>query len=120
MAFSKKQEHLIASFLGIPPIERTLSNKEPVPLNELLGHVTEFYDLDKPSAEKQLVDSWEDIFGGLSERCYPVKLKDDGVLVISVSNPTLRTEINFHKKAILRKINAIKSCKGVRELVIRA
>ena len=120
MAFSKRQEQLISVFLGVPPIDRVFSNKDPVPLNDLLEHVTEYYDLNKPSAEKQLVDAWHEIFGGLSERCYPVKLKDSRILIIAVGNPTLRAEIIFQKKEILKKINAIKSCEGIRELVIRA
>lgn len=119
-SFSKKQEAIIANFLGVPNRDCNFSQKEPMRIEDLVVHFVERYDLERPKPEQILVESWETVFGSFSERCYPVKLTDSGTLIVSVTNPTLRAEIIFKKNEILQKIKQLKYCEEIQDLVIRA
>ena len=119
-SFSKKQEAIIANFLGVPDRDCNFSQKDPTRIEDLVLHFVKRYDLERPKPEQILVESWETIFGSYSERCYPVKLTDSGTLIISVTNSTLRTEIIFKKNEFLHSIKKLDYCDGINDLVIRA
>ncbi|MFL2826266.1 MAG: DUF721 domain-containing protein [Opitutales bacterium] len=119
-SFSKKQEAIIANFLGVPNRDCNFSQKEPMRIEDLVVHFVERYDLERPKPEQILVESWETVFGSFSERCYPVKLTDSGTLIVSVTNSTLRAEIIFKKNEILQRIKQLKYCEEIQDLVIRA
>mgnify|MGYP006241587025 CR=1 FL=1 len=119
-SFSKKQEAIIANFLGVPDRDCNFSQKDPTRIEDLVLHFVKRYDLERPKPEQILVESWETIFGSYSERCYPVKLTDSGTLIISVTNSTLRTEIIFKKNEFLQSIKQLEYCDGINDLVIRA
>ena len=80
----------------------------------------EQYKLEKPSAERVLVENWEAIFGGLADRCHPVRIKDDHTLIVSVTNQTLRSELQFRKRTVLKKIQSMPHCDGIKDIVIRS
>ena len=119
-SFSKKQEAIIADFLGVPSRDCKFFQKDPMSIEDLVVHLVERYDLERPKPERILVESWDTIFGGFSERCSPVKLTDAGTLVISVTNSTLRTEIIFKKNEFLQSIQQLQYCDWIKNLVIRA
>lgn len=119
-SFSKKQEAIIANFLGVPNRDCNFSQKEPMRIEDLVVHFVERYDLERPKPEQILVESWETVFGSFSERCYPIKLTDSGTLIVSVTNSTLRAEIIFKKNEILQRIKQLKYCEEIQDLVIRA
>jgi hypothetical protein len=121
MRFSKTVEDLVADFRGLPRTVTASSLRDPVPLQNILKVLEERYKLEQPSPERSLVEHWEDIFGpGLAARCHPVRIKDDGAtLVVSVANPTLRSELGFRKRGILRKIRALEHCADIRDIVTR-
>jgi hypothetical protein len=118
--FSKKHEAIISEFLGIPSRDCNFSQKDPMRIEDLVTHFVERYDLERPKPEQILVESWEAVFGSFSERCYPVKLTDSDVLIISVTNSTLRSEIIFKKKELLGKIQKLNYCEKIKDLVVRA
>jgi hypothetical protein len=119
MNFSKNTEDIIADFRGLPRTATFSSKRPPVPLDNILVLLKEKYQLEQPSAERTMVEHWGEIFGSLAGRCNPVRIKDSRTLVISVTNQTLRSELQFRKRTILKTIQALPHCKGVRELVIR-
>lgn len=120
MKFSKSSDDLIADFLGLPRAENGSMRKQPVPLDNLLVMLQEQYKLEEPSAERSLVESWEKVFGiRLAARCHPVRIKNETTLIISVTNQTLRSELQFQKRAILKRIKALDYCETISELVIR-
>lgn len=119
--FSRQQEAMIMDFLGIPREEGNFIRKEPLSMETLVGQFIDRHGLNEPQVrpEQVLVEAWESVFGSFSERCFPVKLTAKGLLVISVSNATLRSEIRFMKHEILGKIQKLNGCKGIVDLVIR-
>lgn len=119
MHFSKNTEDLIADFRGLPRTVTGSSRRPPVPLENLLVVLKEKYKLEQPSPERVLVEHWVEIFGKLAGRCNPLRIKDEHILIISVTNQTLRSELQFRKRGILRKIQQLDHCAGIDELVIR-
>lgn len=120
MKFSKNIEDVIADFRGLPHTVTASSRREPTPLDSLLVVLQEKYKLEKPSPERTLVENWEAIFGpSLCERCHPVRIKDENTLIVSVTNQTLRSELQFMKRAILKKIQALEHCAGIKDIVMR-
>ena len=100
--FSKNTEDMIADFRGLPHTVTRSSLREPTALDSLLVMLQEKYRLEKPCPERSLVENWEAIFGAsLCERCHPVRIKDEDTLIISVTNQTLRSELQFMKRAVL-------------------
>jgi hypothetical protein len=121
MNFSKNIEDVIADFRGLPRTASASSKKPPIPLDSLLVVLNEQYQLEKPSAERVLVENWTAIFGaGLAGRCNPVRIKDGHTLIVSVANQTLRSELQFRKNAVLKKIHTLEHCSEIRDIVIRS
>ncbi|NCG09087.1 MAG: DUF721 domain-containing protein [Verrucomicrobia bacterium] len=119
MPFSKSTEDIIADFRGLPRSVSWSSKSLPVSLNNLLVVIKERYKIEAPCPERSLVENWSELFGKLAGRCNPVRIKDEHTLIISVTNPTLRSELNFKKLHILKKITALPYCSKIRERVIR-
>jgi len=119
MNFKKSTEDIIADFRGLPRTVTASSRKQPAPLDSLLVVLKEQYKLEAPSPERTLVENWATVFGSLSSRCSPVRIKE-GRLIISVTNQTLRSELQFQKHTILRRIQNLEHCKDIRELVVRS
>lgn len=121
MKFSKNIEDVIADFRGLPRTVTASSRRDPTPLDNLLVVLQEQYKLEKPSPERSLVENWEHIFGPkLCGRCNPVKIKDERTLIVSVNNQTLRSELQFMKRSVLKKVQALDYCETIKELVIRS
>jgi len=121
MKFNKNAEDLIADFRGLPRSVSASSLRDPMPLDNLLVVLQEQYKLEKPSAERTLVENWEAVFGSkLAGRCNPVRIKEEHTLIISVTNQTLRSELQFQKRAILKKINSFENCEMIKDIVIRS
>ena len=119
MKFSKSTEDVIADFRGLPRTVTASSRKDPMALDNLLVILKEQYKIEQPSPERSLVENWGQIFGSLASRCNPVRIKDNK-LTISVTNQTLRAELQFQKRAILKRIQALQYCEQINELVIRS
>tara|TARA_B110000093_G_scaffold52421_1_gene56415 strand:+ start:59 stop:421 length:363 start_codon:yes stop_codon:yes gene_type:complete len=119
MNFSKNTEDIIADFRGLPRTITYSSKRPPVPLDNILVILKEKYQFEQPSAERTMVEHWGEIFGTLAGRCNPVRIKDGRTLIVSVTNQTLRSELQFRKRTVLKKIQSLPNCKGVSEIVIR-
>ncbi|MGJ3243843.1 MAG: DUF721 domain-containing protein [Opitutales bacterium] len=120
--FSKSAQREIAAFKGVPPDASRAVHRHAVPLDNLLGVVFEQYRIEKPTVEKALMGSWREIMGPqLAHRTSPVKLLDNGkVLMIGVGSATLRQELQFQSKDILKRIQAQPGCEGIQSLQFRA
>ncbi|MGZ0654152.1 DUF721 domain-containing protein [Coraliomargarita sp. W4R53] len=121
MKFSKNTEDIIANFRGLPHTVSAAARREPATLDSILLILQEKYKLEKPSPERTLVDNWEKIFGpSLCERCHPVRILNEHTLVVSVTNQTLRSELQFMKRSVLKKIQTLEHCGDIKDLVIRS
>lgn len=119
MHFSKSIEDVIADFRGLPRTVSASSRQPPAPVSNILAVLKERYKLEEPSPERSLVENWGTVFGKLASRCNPVRIKDEHILMISVTNQTLRSELQFQKRGILRRIQQLEHCAKIDELIIR-
>ncbi|MEO0510370.1 MAG: DUF721 domain-containing protein [Verrucomicrobiota bacterium] len=119
MKFSKNVEDVIADFRELPRTVTSSSRKDPVPLDNLLVVLQGQYKLEEPSPERSLVENWGEVFGNIAGRCNPVRIKNGQTLIISVTNQTLRSELQFRKREILNKIQRLDHCEAINELVVR-
>lgn len=120
MDFSKQVEDIIADFRELPRTVTESSKKAPIKLDSLLEFIREHYKLESPSPERTIVENWNEIFGTLAGRCHPVSIKDGNTLVISVTNQTLRSELQFRKRTLIKKIQSLPYCESISEILIRA
>ena len=121
MKFSKNTEDVIADFRGLPRTVTASSRRDPTPLDNILVILQEQYKLEQPSPERSLVENWERIFGSkLAGRCNPVRIKDEHTLIVAVTNQTLRQELQFMKRSVLKRIQTLEHCQNITELVIRS
>ena len=120
MQFSKPVEDIIADFRGLPRTTTESLKQAPVLLDTVLEVVKEKYKLERPSPERSIIENWNEIFGSFAGRCNPLSLKDGKTLVISVMNQTLRSELQFRKQALLKKIRSLPYCENISEIIFRA
>lgn len=120
MYFSKQVEDIIADFRGLPRTTTDSSKHAPVSLAATLEIVEEKYGLERRSPERTIVENWSTVFGNFAGRCNPLSLKEGKILVISVTNQTLRSELQFQKQTYIRKIQALPHCENISEIIIRA
>ena len=120
MEFSKQVEDIIADFRGLPRTVTESSKRVPVSIDKILEFVKEKYGLENTGPEQVIFEHWDDIFGNLAGRCYPLSLKNGKTLVISVANQTLRSELQFRKQHLIQKIQALPHCETISEILIRA
>ncbi|MFL2835192.1 MAG: hypothetical protein ACJZ9L_03370 [Coraliomargaritaceae bacterium] len=107
--FLKKQEAIIANFLGSPQSRlQFFSKRSDDVLRTLVVLFVERYDLERPKPEQVLVESWDEPFSGaFLSAAIPIKLTDSGTLIVSVTNSTLRAEIIFKKNEFLHRIKQL-------------
>ena len=120
MLFASKIEDVIADFRGLPRTVTESSRRDPTPLDSLLIVIEERYRLKQASPERTIVENWEAIFGSrLAGRCHPVRIKNEETLIISVTNQTLRSEVAFMKRSIIKRVRELEHCGGIRDLIVR-
>ena len=110
----------LSHFRGLPRTVTQSTRHKPVLLDTVLEQIKEKYRLEKPSPERSIIENWNEIFGKLAGRCNPLSLKEDKILIISVANQTLRTELQFQRPALLKKIQSLPYCENISEIRIRA
>ena len=121
MPLNKQTEDLIANFRGLPSTVSASSRRPPIELMTVVEQLEAKYQFEQPSPERVLVENWEAIFGHkLAQRCHPVRLLEEKTLVVSVQNHTLRSEINFMKRSLLKRIQALESCHAITEIRTRS
>lgn len=65
--------------------------------------------------------NWKAIVGEkTAHRCRPQKIVKERVLVITATNSVVRSELQFNQRQVLKRIQQIEGCEGIRELVIKA
>ncbi len=121
MKFSSQAETLIADLRNVPDERTTALIRDIIPLDNAVEVIFERYKIGRASVEDTIMSQWRDIVGEqTAHRCRPHKIVDGKRLVIITANATLRQELDFRKKDILRKVRALPQCENVRDIVVRA
>ena len=119
--FSRSAAREIAAFKNVPyrPARgRIRSTKE---IDNLMDVLFKQHGIEQTKPERALMLQWRDIMGGrFAHRCSPVKITDQGILLIAASNASLRNEIQFQKNNILKKVQAIPECDMIKDIRLQS
>ena len=109
MAFSREAENLIARLRGMPRNRSRATIRQAVPLDNLVPVLQEQYKLNEISFTGQLAHHWSDVVGPqYASRCMPLRLdRKQETLLVGVTNPTLRQELYFNKREILKRLQML-------------
>ena len=118
--FSRQAENLIANLRGVPedfsPIVR-----ETVNLDVVCDKILRKYKIGVESLEDQIREKWIQIVGPANSiHCNPIRIENNSVLFIAVSNPIIRQELQFNQAIILRNLACIENGNQIRRIVFRS
>lgn len=119
--FRKSVERLIANFRGIPenyPGEAPKTERE---LSNVLDRILTKYKIGVDSLEKRICDNWPQIVGaGNASNCSPSRIENERTLLIAVSNPVIRQELQFNKRLILNNVHKLEGGKRIRNIFFKS
>jgi len=118
--FSRQAENLIANLRGVPedfsPIVR-----ETVNMDVVFDKILRKYKIGVESLEDRIREKWIQIVGPANaNHCYPIRIENESVLFIAVSNPIIRQELQFNQAIILRNLARIENGKRIWRIVFRS
>ena len=118
--FSRQAQNLIANLRGVPenysPIVR-----ETVDMGSVFDKILTRYKIGIDSLEDQIREKWPKIVGlENAGHCNPVRIEREKTLVIAVSNPIIRQELQFNQAIILKNLKSLKYGNQIRYLVFRS
>lgn len=119
--FSRKVENMIANFRGIPENYKPEAPQREKDIFSIINRIEHKYKIGIDSVEDKIRDNWEKIVGKQNaQSCSPSRIDRDKSLVISVSNPILRQELQFNKAILLKNLHAIPGTGQIRYLIFKA
>jgi len=120
VSFTPEQLDLIASFRGIPLRATKSKLRAEKGISELIERALKQYKISEIPEENLIIKHWKAIIGSQNaHRCRPQAVTAQGELVIIVSNPTLRTELQMQKRSILSKVQALAPASNIKTIVFR-
>lgn len=121
MPFTRYVENLIANFREVPRKRSRMVDRGAKPLDSIIEVCLERHHIGKETPEECLLSHWTQIVGErLAGRCSPLRIDARQVLIIAVSNPSLRRELQFHEDRIMTAIRSIEGCAHIRGVYFRA
>ena len=102
-----KERKLISSFTGMPLTEDPKKLIEPARFTDVIDRVWESWKIGtEVSPEQKTSENWGKLVGAkLANKCAPEKLDlDRGLLLIRSSSATVKQELTFKKKLLIKKI----------------
>lgn len=116
MKFNKHIRNLIADFRSLPR-ENVQSNlRRPKSVGSIVNNALDGLTI-KHRGERVLLENWEFIVGEkFSNRCRPITVLKNDVLLINCSNSIIRSELEIVKLEIFQKITSISQCSHIRDI----
>lgn len=118
--FSRSAENLIANLRGVPE-DYTPIVRETVDMGAVFDKILYRYKIGVESLEDRIREQWVQIVGPANaQHCNPVRIERDTTLIIAVSNPIIRQELQFNQTLVLKNLRAIKDGSQIRAVVFRS
>ncbi len=120
-SLSAQESRLLARFRGLAGKTSPGSLSRTKPVSDPIRKIVRRWNLGELSTPQQtIIQNWKKIVGlERAALCQPLRIVDGSRLIMVVGNPTLRQELEFDKRKILRRIRALPSCENIRHLQIR-
>ena len=118
--FSRRAENLIANLRGVPenysPIGREIRE-----MGDIFDKILDRYKIGVESLEDRIRENWEQIVGAPNaQHCNPVRIERENTLIIAVSNPIIRQELQFNQSHLLKNLRSIEKGNRIRYVVFRS
>ncbi|MDE0767774.1 MAG: DUF721 domain-containing protein [Opitutaceae bacterium] len=118
--FSRRAENLIANLRGVPenysPIGREIRE-----MGGIFDKILDRYKIGVESLEDRIRENWEQIVGAPNaQHCNPVRIERENTLIIAVSNPIIRQELQFNQSHLLKNLRSIEKGNRIRYVVFRS
>lgn len=119
--FRKHVEHLIANLRGVPENYEGEAPKTDKDLPSVLDRILTRYKIGVDSLEDRINEAWPQIVGAANAtNCSPSRIDRERTLIIAVSNPIIRQELEFNKRLILQNLHKINGAKKIRTIVFKS
>lgn len=119
--FRRGIERLIANLRGIPENYEGEAPKTEKEMSVTLDRILNKYKIGTESLEDTINENWPQIVGQANARnCSPSRIEREHTLIISVSNPVIRQELEFNKRIILKNLQAIKGGRKIRGIYFKS
>ena len=119
--FRKNVERLIANFRGIPENYPGEAPKTERPLSAVLDRILTKYKIGQDTLETKILNHWVQIVGPANAKnCAPNRIDNGRTLIIAVSNPVIRQELEFNKRFILQNLHKIEGGKKIRNIFFKS
>ncbi|MDQ8202462.1 DUF721 domain-containing protein [Pelagicoccus sp. SDUM812003] len=119
--FRKNVERLIANFRGIPENYPGEAPKTDKSMESVLDRILTKYKIGVESLEDRINENWPQIVGASNARnCTPSRIERERTLIIAVSNPIIRQELEFNKRLIMQNLHRLEGAKKIRSIVFKS
>lgn len=121
MHFSRQAETLIADLRSIPARSSRAIDRGAKPMDSLVEICLERHQIGRETVEEKIMRNWTDVIGkDFAARCVPLRVDARQRLIIGVSNPILRRELQFREDRIMTALRSMEGCDHIRGVVLRA
>ena len=118
--FSRHVENLIANLRGVPE-DYTPIGRETKEMGTIFDKILVRYKIGVDSLEDRIRDNWVQIVGPANAgHCNPVRIERENTLIIAVSNPIIRQELQFNQSLVLKNLKSIQNGNRIRYIVFRS
>ena len=118
--FSRQAENLIANLRGVPE-DYTPIGREIRDMGGIFDRILDRYKIGVDSLEDRIRENWVQIVGAPNaQHCNPVRIERENSLIITVSNPVIRQELQFNQSLILKNLKSIEKGHRIRYVVFRS
>lgn len=119
--FSKLAEELIGDLRGVPFAEPKRHVKRATqPLADVVEQLMVKYQVGRPSPEQAIRECWPRLVGPANATYSHAVAIERGRLTVIASHAVVRNELFLHRLEIVRRIQKLPGCEGVKSLNIRA
>ena len=116
-----RERILIADFTGLPITGNPYKERHPKNITDIIDQVWDAWKIGtEVTPEKKISENWEKLVGHkLASKCAPEKLDiEKGILTIRSAGSTVKQELVFRKKSLVKKITSLDSTITIKDLRI--
>ncbi len=108
MEYSRNTNNLIASLRGLPTDHSVAKLRPAFSLGNLIEVLEQKYKIGQERVEDLIAKHWAEMVGEhAAHRSSPQRIVGGGILLIQVSNPMLKQEMQFQQQKILDRLHRL-------------
>lgn len=116
----REEEEIIRIFRGLPRGYNKKPKLRAKPIDQLMERITRRYKIESPRIEIIIIQNWREIVGAQkAHRCKPSKIVKPKTLIITTTNTTLRMELQFDRKQIIKNLQRFCGKDIIQNIIVR-